>query len=310
MEFDISNLKVGIVTVTYNSENVIEGFMRSLLAQTHENFILYIIDNASSDKTVEIISNCYDDSRIIIVSNKNNLGVAEGNNQGIKFSLEKSCDYVLLINNDTEFEPELVNKLISIQLKNQKHEMIAPKVMFFDQPDTIWFAGGYVKKWMANRCFHLGQGERDNGQYDAISTIAYAPTCCLLIKNQVFQKVGLMDERYFVYYDDTDFCFRARANHVYILYYPHTFVYHKVGSLTSAEGQKTVEKGSTFTTRYVTRNLILYIRKNTNNLFLKYIWISLYFIFLNIKFLTKKDSFQVYKLKQNSFMEGLRIPLN
>lgn len=302
MKSNISNLKVGVVTVTYNSEKVIEGFMRSMLAQTHENFIIYIIDNDSSDKTLGFISEQYKDSRIVVIPNKDNLGVAEGNNQGIRLSLEQLCDYVLLINNDTEFEDNLLNKLIGAQLENKKHEMVTTKIMFFDSPNTIWCAGGYFRKWMANICFHYGEGENDNGQYNDISTIEYAPTCCLLIKPCVFKKIGLMDARYFVYYDDTDFCLRARANRIRLLYYPHISFYHKVSSLT--EG-----KGSSFTTRYSTRNLILYIRKNTNNILLRYIWILIYFTLLNIKFLIRKDDFSTYKLKQSSLREGMSIPL-
>ena len=95
-----SSRKIGVVTVTYNSGAVIRDFVESLLKQTHRDFLLYVIDNASTDDTVALFAD-YPAPRIVVVRNPSNVGVAEGNNLGIRAALRDGCTSVLLINNDT-----------------------------------------------------------------------------------------------------------------------------------------------------------------------------------------------------------------
>lgn len=102
--------KIGLITITYNSAHVIEPFMQCVLNQTHTNFILYIIDNISSDNTLELVKK-YSDNRIVIIANAKNEGVAKGNNQGIVQAMKDGCDELLIINNDVEFEYTLLEKL-------------------------------------------------------------------------------------------------------------------------------------------------------------------------------------------------------
>src|SRR5690349_10557979 len=104
--------KVGAVTVTYNSGRVIDGFLRSLLAQAHQEFVLYAVDNASSDDTLQQIAN-YRDRRIETIANRGNLGFAAATNQGITQALNDGCDAILLINNDTEFDDDLLQELVA-----------------------------------------------------------------------------------------------------------------------------------------------------------------------------------------------------
>ncbi len=102
--------KIGLVTITYNSAHVMEPFMQCVLNQTHTNFILYIIDNISSDNTLELLKN-YSDERIVLIANKENVGVAKGNNQGIVQAMQDGCDELLIINNDVEFSNTLLQNL-------------------------------------------------------------------------------------------------------------------------------------------------------------------------------------------------------
>src|SRR4051812_22766558 len=107
-----SGNKVGVVTVTYNSGKVLQDFLCCILSQTHSNFVLFAIDNASTDSTLQQLHACTD-PRVAIIANPDNRGVAEGNNQGIRAALEAYCDSVLLINNDTVFENGLIEKLLA-----------------------------------------------------------------------------------------------------------------------------------------------------------------------------------------------------
>ena len=137
--------KIGLVTITYNSADVIRDFLESTFSQTFQNFVIYIIDNNSQDDTLEILTE-YTDSRIKLVKNKKNDGVAKANNQGIELALKDNCTQVLIMNNDVEFEKQLFDKMIQVQ-KDKNCSLVVPKMMYFDNPDYIWYAGStFIKK--------------------------------------------------------------------------------------------------------------------------------------------------------------------
>ena len=209
--------KIGLITITYNSAHVIEPFMQCVLKQTHTNFILYIIDNISTDNTLSLIQK-YNDNRIVIIANKNNVGVAAGNNQGIKKALEDECEELMLLNNDVEFETTLLEKL-SKQLTILNASLIAPKMMYHPETNLIWWAGSKFKKIDGCMTHHIGIQQEDTGQYDKIEQMDYAPTCCVLMKREVIKDIGFMDEKYFAYYDDTDFFYRLYKQKKHLLYY-------------------------------------------------------------------------------------------
>src|ERR1700756_2109155 len=168
---------IGVVTVTYNSAAVLPGFLPSILKQTHADFLLYAVDNALTDDTVNILRQC-PDARLKIISNSDNKGVAEGNNQGIRAALQDGCASILLINNDTEFDECLVAQLVR-GLDEFQVGMICPKIMYFDEPQRFWAAGGTLQAFLGYRPVHLGVDEIDRGQYDSPRLVGYVPTCCV-----------------------------------------------------------------------------------------------------------------------------------
>lgn len=165
--------RVGLVTVTYNSAAVLHDFMESTLKQRYINFVLYIIDNSSTDETLEVLKQ-YSDSRIKLIENKDNLGVAGGNNQGINAAIFDNCEYILLINNDTVFESSLINKLLE-GINKLSCDVVIPKMMFYDNPNMIWCAGGYFIPLLAYFTKHYGINEVDRGQYNNFKKINYSP---------------------------------------------------------------------------------------------------------------------------------------
>ncbi len=294
-----SSATVGIVTVTYNSANVLAGFMASLLAQTWPDWKLYAIDNASSDQTPALLAQ-YVDARVSVTLNRENVGVAAGNNQGIRSALAAGCAYIWLINNDTEFGPELLQNLVR-QSAAQPCDIVTPKIMYYAPPHRIWAAGGYFSRWRAYASLHYGQGEQDLGQYDTPRWIDFAPTCCLLINARVFDRIGLMDETYFVYFDDADFCFRAKRAGLRMLYWPQAVLSHKESSLTG--GRK-----SEFALRFSARNKLYFLKKNLGPVWLG--WAALYQIYLLLRIITGRDSIADFKLRQRSFLEGLKLKVS
>jgi GT2 family glycosyltransferase len=284
---------VGIVTVTYNSAAVIRGFMDSLLPQTHSEYSLYVVDNASSDKTLALLAD-YRDSRVTVVRSHDNLGVAEGNNVGIRAAIKDGCAFVLLINNDTVFDSDLLEKLLQ-GLRHHECEMIVPKILYFDDPAKIWFAGGYFNALRGSGS-HFGLDCRDNGKFDFAKAIDYGPTCCMLIRTEVFDRVGFMDSNYFLYFDDTDFCLRASRTGVKLFYLPSARLKHKVSSLTGGT--------SSFSLRYITRNHVYYVLKHYSPLSIMF-YLTAFYIYIPGKYLFLQRRPKLFWVAQKAFWEGI-----
>jgi len=288
--------RVGIVTVTYNSTLVIAEFMQSVLAQTHREFVLYVIDNASADATLKLVSE-YEDPRIIALSNQNNVGVAEGNNIGIRAALRDGCSSVMLVNNDTVFGPTLLAELIN-GLERQRCEIVVPKTLYFDDPSKIWSAGGYLS-WFRASARHFGFNRKDDGRFDRPRQVNYNPTCCMLVKAEVFGRVGLMDPKYFVYFDDADFCLRAHRAGIRLFYIPTGRLLHKVSSLTGGDETE-------FVTRYCTRNHVYYVRKNFSQ-WQALLYLGLFQGYIFAKYLLVWKSLNRFWLAQKAFRAGLQL---
>lgn len=298
--------KIGVVTITYNSENVLPDFFKSINAQTHRDFTLYIIDNLSSDNTLNIVEN-NQHYNFKIIKNNENVGVAAGNNQGIRLAIEDGCQYILLLNNDVEFENTLFEKLIHhLELLNAS--LIAPKMMYHPETNIIWWAGTFLQKKDGFLNYHRGIHEEDNGQYNSIETVNYAPTACVLMKKEVIDDIGLMDEKYFAYFDDTDFFYRIyRHNKHKLIYFPHVQFYHKVGSLSKMrDGTPTKFKFSNFHIYHNIRNHIYYLKKQ--KLFFSYLLILFLFFRFNTRFLFSGKyhlNFKTFKLINRAYFKGL-----
>lgn len=245
---------VGIVTVLFNSDTVLPGFFESLSKQEGVRFNLYMIDNSPKDTGTRLSRNLSANYGINakFVYNGANLGVAKGNNQGIELALADGCDLVLLANNDTEFDSATIRCLQdSISDGNRA---AVPKIMYYDRPDVIWYAGGHINRWLMLTP-HYGMGDHDHGQFDEQRYVGYAPTCFMMFDAKVFKEVGCMDEQYFVYYDDTDFVWRMNVHGIRIRFVPFVRVLHKVSSSTGG-------RWSAFSLYYGNRNRIYFIRKN------------------------------------------------
>lgn len=298
--------KIGLVTITYNSAEVLKPFLDCVWAQTHKNIILYVVDNSSKDSTLKILST-ESDNRLALIQNDNNYGVAKANNQGILKAIEDGCNQVLMINNDVEFETTLVEKLLKAQ-SDYKCSLVSPKMMYFDHPENIWYAGSWFNKLKGYLPLHRGMRELDKGQYNKIVEVEYAPTCCLLAKKEVFQDVGFMNEKYFVYFDDTDFSYRVweDGRHT-ILYFPFVEFYHKVGSLTKSfkkEDNRTYR--GDFFIKQNTRNHI-YFLKQIGGVF-AYSFILWLFFKNNIRFIINKKirkNLSTWWLINKSYFEGV-----
>lgn len=252
--------KIGIVTVLYNSAPVLKDFFFSLEKQTYNNFILYVIDNASKDNSLEEATKLSKEVsfKCVILSQSENYGVAKGNNIGIQAALKDSCDYVLLSNNDVVLEKDSIDLLFKGVQQNHA-TMVVPKIYYWQTDKILWAAGGYFNL-MDCSSRHFGARMKDSIEYNMVKKIDYAPTCFMLIRSDVFERVGLMDETFFVYYDDSDFVWRAVIKGQEKLYYiPNSVIWHKESFSTGGDR-------SDFSIRFLARNRILFAKKHLSRL--------------------------------------------
>lgn len=246
--------KVGIVLVNYNGEKFQNECIRSIKEMEYTNYEIILVDNGSRDKSVELVKKEFDD--IHIIETGENCGVAKGNNIGIKKSMELGCEYILLLNNDTEVDKFMLTHMMK---KASKEVMVTCKMYYFSPNNVIWCAGGKIN-WKDALTEHFGEGEIDKGQCDESKFVEYTPTCCLLIHKSIFESVGIMDENYFMYYDDTDFVVRANSKGYKIWYESSAKLWHKVSSSSGGA----VSKISTY---FLIRNRLYFINKFYNNKF-------------------------------------------
>lgn len=289
------NSKIGIVTVLYNSESVLEMFYEALSKQTHKDFILYIVDNKSPDnslsKAKEIFKNAW--FKVEIIENDANYGVAKGNNIGIYAALKDNCDYVLLSNNDVSLNDNTIEDLLAGMLR-ENSTLAVPKIYYWGT-NKIWAAGGKLLYWRGAQVIHTGVDEIDNGQYDKITFHDYAATCFMLIAKEVFDNGIFMDEKFFVYWDDTDFVYRAIKKKFKLVYIPTSVVYHKESTCTSSVGNN-------FKTYYIYRNLAYFTIKNFSLFY--FFFISAHIASILLRELFKTPNVKIWRLKWRAYFHG------
>jgi GT2 family glycosyltransferase len=291
-------MKIGIVTVTYNSANVLPDFLDSVFATSGCDYHLFVIDNASTDSTIKILENRVD-PRISVTKNTINRGVAGGNNQGIQQALKQNCSHVLLINNDVKFDSKLIPGLAA-GIKSSGADAFVPLILFWGSPCRVWFGGGRFVVPLPYPTMHAYYNQNKDIVPKSLTEIEYSPTCCMLINADVFKRIGLMDESYFVYCDDTDFCMRMNRAKQKILMAPTLQLYHKVSSLTGQD--------SDFSSRYLTRNTIFFTRKHYSSA-ATIIRISLLVLYIITQYISQKTSRRRTILKLRSVLEGCKMDI-
>lgn len=219
--------KVFIIVLNWNGAQDTLECLTSLSHINYSNVSIVVVDNGSSDGSVPIIKEHF--KNIKLLESSVNLGFAEGNNLGIKYALEQAADYILILNNDTTVDPELINTLLATANNNPNPGIIGPKIYYHSKPNVLWAAGGYWDEF--GLCFEqTGDGEIDTGQYDTTVTTDFIVGCAMFVPADVFRTVGLLDSDYFLNYEEIDFQYRVRAAGYTTLYEPDAHIWHKIAA--------------------------------------------------------------------------------
>lgn len=290
---------VTLVTVTYNSEKDLPEFLSCVDSLDYSNLSLVVIDNNSSDSSVRILETFTSTSvEILPICNNKNLGISVANNQGIVAALEKGSEWIVLINNDVSFSADLVSKLVpSIETL-----VSIPVIPYYDRRDLIWFKTGNFapSKGFTGQHINKNMPVSSSNFRDPLYS-DYAPTCCMAIHRSVFPVVGMMDEDYFVYFDDTDFCYRLKKANIKIRVIQDAFLFHKVGASTGGID-------SLFTIEQTSKNRVIYLRKNFG-LAVTLCFLPIFVVFYVYVYAISKPSLVRLKLSIKSTINGLIMRL-
>lgn len=240
--------QVTVIILNYKTKKLTLECINSVKKSSYKNIEIIIVDNNSEDGLEDEIKKL---SQISFIQTGENLGYTGGNNIGIKKALMLNSDYIFILNSDTELEKNAIENLIRVGEKDDNYGIIAPKILFADKK-TVWFAGGvFDKKNILGS--HKGVDQMDEGQFNVEMETDYVTGAAIFVKKEVIDKIGLFDERYFLYYEDSDFCTRAKNVGFKIIYAPKAVVYH--------ENAKSTGLGSSLQDYFITRNRMLYASK-------------------------------------------------
>jgi GT2 family glycosyltransferase len=255
--------KVSVVLVNYNQEKHTEECIKSLKDVAYDNLSIIIVDNSFSGGSGDRLSKKFPD--VIYLPNEDNLGFAEGNNVGIREALKRGTDYILLLNNDTIVDKDFIQPLLKLAESDRTIGVQSCKIYYFSEPDRFWYAGGILN---VDRAIgkHYGMHEKDNGNFDQITDTGFATGCIMFISRDALEKVGLLDSSYFLYFEDSDWCERARKLGYRVVFNPKAKIWHQVSVSTQID--------SPLYLYFTMRNKILFLKKHVR-------W---YKIFINLPY--------------------------
>jgi GT2 family glycosyltransferase len=253
---------VSVVILSYNQLKVSCEFLDSCKDLTYDNFEIIMVDNASAEDPTLFIRENY--PYVHFIRSERNLGFAGGNNIGIAAA---KGDFIFIVNNDTEVTPDLLDKLLEPFRNDASIGVVSPKIKFFSKPELIQYAGYTAMNPFTGQAVALGNKQQDLGQFNTSGYTNFAHGAAMMVKKEVIEKVGLMPDIFFLYYEELDWAEQIKRAGFQIYYQAEAEIYHKESV--------SVGKESPLKAYYHTRNRILFMRRNTTTF-----QFTLFFVFL------------------------------
>lgn len=271
------NPKVSIIITNYNGGQVLLDCIESVKKIDYPNFEVILVDNGSKDESFEKAIAIKGKLKLISRRNKIDLGFAGANNVGFSLS---SGDYILLLNNDTKVDKKLLRRLVDRMEKEPKIGAAQSKIKMMDQPKYLDNAGSYLTR--TGFLVHWGFGKKDSKEFSREKMIFSAKGACLMTKREVVDKVGLFDDDFISYIEESDFCWRVWLAGYKVYFLPQTFIWHKVGFTFSKQFNPIAVNYNAFKNRILslyknleTKNLILIFMPHLLIIFI----LALYYLF-------------------------------
>ena len=287
-----------IIILNWNGYAVTKDCLLSLQQISYPCYNIIIVDNGSTDNSVGKLSKEF--AQVDYFPLDRNYGFTGGNNKGIVYALNKyNPDYFLLLNNDTEVCADFLDQLLQPFLCYPTVFATVPKIYFFNKKDTIWYAGGKVSKF-SGIVTEFGKFKKDAPANSIQKPVGFVNGCAALLSSKAINEIGLFDEQFFAYSEDTDYSLRILNSGYLMVYVPEAVVYHKVSYSFS-------NNSNWFKYYLATRNIILLQRKHLNkNLFPVFIvWFAFrWALYLSLKQIMLKQ-FKTVPAIVKGFYDGL-----
>jgi hypothetical protein len=244
--------RVAIIVPTWNQRDLVLDCLDSLDAldyPAHQHCTV-VVDNASTDGTVQAVQTRHPLATVLEL--EENQGYAAGSNAGIRWALADGAQCILLLNNDVLVAPDMLSELVTVSQREPSAGFLGPKVYHREEPQTLQSAGISLDPWF--HLAHRGQDQVDQGQFETSEEVDAVSGCAMLVGRSVLDEVGLLDPGFFMYYEEVDWCLRARAVGYRNLFVPRAKVWHRKPQLRSDR--------AALTTYYMSRNIFLLLAKH------------------------------------------------
>lgn len=280
--------RVSIITVNFNHSHVTDELLDSIRNKNeYTNIEIIVVDNGSKENPVPQWQTKYPEARFI--RSETNLGFAGGNNLGLSFA---TGDFLFFVNNDTEFTEGLIETLVNTLIEHPAIGAISPKLLYYDEPTMLQYAGYTPMNYFTARNNCIGQFETDNGQYNQlVGPTGFAHGAAMMVTKAAIEKAGPMAENFFLYYEELDWADRIKQNGFEVWVNMKATIYHKESV--------SVGKKSALKEYYMNRNRILFIRRNAP--FFKAICFYIYFLII----VTPRNLISYVREKNYNFIKQL-----
>ena len=295
------DISVAIILVNWNGLDYTKACLESLSKINFSDYKVILVDNASENEEGQHLKTSFPE--IELIQNSKNLGFAGGNNVGIRWALEHGFSHVCLLNNDTQVEPDFLEEMVLKFRLGKSTGIVQPMILFLHQPKEIWSAGG---KWLSNlgRAITLGDREPLVNYRVKSTNLDWATGCCMLVSREAILKSGLLNEQFFLYFEDVEWSLRIRSHGFGIELAPKSILYHEAGAASKKSHSEGVLSPKVF--YYHVRNQFLLIRQQKAPLgYLYHLGRFLLWMF----YFLGRGRFQKLKAVEKGIRDGLREKL-
>ena len=218
---------IKILILNWNGQHLLKSCLDSIKKIDYSNYSVMVIDNGSTDSSVNMVQENYSDVNLLVL--EKNYGFSGGYNRCFTRMKDEYSGFVMLLNNDTEVDTNILKSFIKAKEKYGENNLYGGKIFYQNNPELIWYAGGNVNMQQA-KISHRGIRKNDSAEFSKSLKTDYITGCCLFTSMEVINKLNGFDERFNMYGEDVDLCLRAKKAGINCYYWPDAELYHHVSA--------------------------------------------------------------------------------
>ena len=247
-----------VVLVNWNSFEFTHQCLQSLEQCNTSVFDIIVVDNGSKDGSGEQLKEQHPE--IILIESDSNLGFAGGNNLGIEYAIEHSYKYVMLLNNDTFVEPDFLDVLVGYMDENPDVGIIQPKIYCDHDRSLLWNGGSYFSA-VLGLPYTKGYLSKDKPVYNKVKEVDWVTGCGFFTRTEILKRTGILEEKFFIYFEDVDLSFRIKKEGHRLIYHPESVIYHIAGMSNKSKVKKADGYVNPIVHYQIQRNRIWFLKR-------------------------------------------------